>query len=108
MKKYGILVAMLALVGNQVAFAGGASVAEGKRKSANCQACHGVDGNSASAEFPKLAGQHADYLKMALMDYKSGVRKNPIMSGFAAPLSEQDMADLAAYFASQNGLKLKY
>lgn len=108
MKKYGMAIAVLTLLISQSAFAGGASVADGKRKSANCQACHGVDGNSASAEFPKLAGQHADYLKMALMDYKSGIRKSPIMSGFAAPLSEQDMADLAAYFASQNGLKLKY
>ena len=108
MKKYVLVLATATLLATQMHFAVGANIAEGKRKSANCQACHGADGNSPSAEFPKLAGQHADYLKMALMDYKSGVRKNPIMAGFAAPLSEQDMADLAAYFASQSGLKLKY
>lgn len=108
MNKYAMVFATLTLLATQTPIAVGANIAEGKRKSASCQACHGVDGNSPSAEFPKLAGQHADYLKMALMDYKTGVRKNPIMSGFAAPLSEQDMADLAAYFASQSGLKLKY
>lgn len=108
MKKFGIAVAIVAVFSTQLASAGGANIADGKRKSANCQACHGVDGNSTSAEFPKLAGQHADYIVNALMEYKSGARKNPIMSGFAAPLTPQDMADLGSYYASQKGLKLKY
>jgi cytochrome c553 len=73
----------------------------GQAKSAPCAACHGADGNSPSPAFPILAGQYQDYLIHALKEYQSGVRKNPIMSGFAAPLSDQDRADLAAYFASQ-------
>jgi cytochrome c553 len=76
----------------------------GKTKSATCQACHGADGNTTiDGTYPKLAGQYATYLSKALHDYKSGERKNPIMAGFAATLSEQDIADLAAYFASQSG-----
>jgi cytochrome c553 len=66
-----------------------------------CQACHGMDGNSAIPDNPKLAGQNADYLAKALRDYKSGARKNPIMAGFAGALSPQDIDDLAAYFAAQ-------
>lgn len=66
-----------------------------------CVACHGVDGNSASPEFPKLAGQHRDYLEKALRDYKSGVRKNAIMAGFAAALTRQDIENVAAHYSSQ-------
>jgi cytochrome c553 len=77
--------------------------AAGKEKSAPCAACHGADGNSPAPNFPRLAGQHADYLVKALEDYKTGARKNPIMAGFAGGLSKQDREDLAAYFASQEG-----
>lgn len=80
------------------------NIEAGKKKSQTCAACHGADGNSTTAEFPRLAGQHADYLVKALRDYKSGARKDPVMAGFAAPLTDQDREDLAAYFASQNGL----
>jgi len=73
----------------------------GKTKAAPCAACHGADGNSPTGAFPIIAGQHKDYLARALDDYKTGKRKNPIMAGFAATLSKQDRADLAAYFASQ-------
>ncbi len=73
----------------------------GKAKSQPCAACHGPDGNSPSGAFPIIAGQYADYLVRALEDYKTGKRKNAIMAGFAAGLSEQDREDLAAYFASQ-------
>ena len=66
-----------------------------------CSACHGMDGNSAQADYPKLGGQHADYLAKALRDYKSGVRKNPIMAGFAAALTRQDIENLSAYYAAQ-------
>lgn len=66
-----------------------------------CQACHGLNGNSTSPDYPRLGGQHVDYLAQALRDYKSGARKNPIMNGFAATLSEQDIENVAAYFASQ-------
>lgn len=80
----------------------------GKQKSQLCIACHGADGNSATGDFPKLAGQNADYLLAALRQYKNGKRKNQIMAGFAGGLSEEDMTNLAAYFASQKGLELKY
>ncbi len=67
----------------------------------SCQACHGLDGNSQTPDYPKLAGQYPDYLAKALRDYKSGARKNPIMAGFAGTLSPQDIDNLAAYYASQ-------
>ena len=75
----------------------------GKSKAAQvCAACHGADGNKPSApDQPILAGQHYDYLVRALTDYKIGRRNNPIMKGFAAQLSKQDIEDLAAWFASQ-------
>lgn len=85
----------------------GANIEAGKEKSRPCAACHGPDGNSPTPDFPKLAGQHYDYLVKALKDYKSGARKNPIMAPQAANLSVRDMEDLAAYYAHQPGLKVK-
>ena len=80
----------------------------GKAKAAVCAACHGPDGNSPVNMFPKIAGQHADYLVKQLKDFKAAAtsggqkgRNEPAMFAFAMTLSEQDMADLAAYFASQ-------
>jgi len=82
--------------------ASAADLAAGKAKATEvCQACHGADGNSASADFPKLGGQYPDYLAKALRDYRSGQRKNPIMAGFAKPLSSDEIDNLAAYYASQ-------
>jgi cytochrome c553 len=75
--------------------------AQGQAKSAACAACHGQDGNSAVAEYPKLAGQHASYLASTLKEYRDGVRVNAIMQGMAAGLSDEDIADLAAYYAEQ-------
>jgi cytochrome c553 len=76
----------------------------GKQKSQTCAACHGPSGNQPTTpDFPRLAGQHPDYLLKALHDYKSGARKNPIMAGQVANLSPQDMADLAAFFSKQDG-----
>jgi cytochrome c553 len=66
-----------------------------------CAACHGPDGNSPIPANPVLAGQDARYLYKQLSDYKSGQRKNPIMSGIVANLSDADMRNLAAYFAQQ-------
>lgn len=86
----------------------GGNAEAGKAKSAACAGCHGADGNSPTAMFPKLSGQHADYLFHSLKDYQSGKRKNPIMQGQVANLSVQDMHDLAAYFSKQNGLSQKY
>ena len=75
----------------------------GKKKAAEvCAACHGPEGNKPSDPTqPILAGQHQDYLARALTDYKTGRRNNPIMKGFAAPLSKKEIEDLAAWFASQ-------
>lgn len=73
----------------------------GQQKSGQCAACHGADGNSASPQFPKLAGQSAIYLIKQLEDFKSGARKNPIMNGIASGLSKKEMADLASWFSSQ-------
>ena len=73
----------------------------GKEKSAACAACHGADGNSTSPEWPKLAGQHPGYTAKQLHDFKSGARVNATMNGMAAGLSDQDIADLAAYYATQ-------
>lgn len=81
-------------------FTGGNAQA-GAGKAAVCGACHGPGGNSTNPEWPKLAGQHAAYTYHELTELKSGVRKNPVMNAQAAPLSEQDMRDLAAYFAAQ-------
>jgi cytochrome c553 len=75
----------------------------GASKAAVCGACHGADGNAADAQYPKLAGQHERYIARQLALFKTGERANPIMMGFAAPLSPQDMRDLGAYYASQAG-----
>jgi cytochrome c553 len=97
-----LLLALAACLGTQ-AFAAG-DAASGKQKAEACAACHGPDGNSPTGpDFPRLAGQHYDYLLKALRDYKSGARKNPIMGSQAVNLNPQDMADLAAYFSSQKG-----
>lgn len=74
----------------------------GKVKSITCTACHGNDGNSVIPQYPKLAGQGAPYLLKQLQDYKNGRRNNPIMTGMVASLSNQDMEDIAEYFASQS------
>lgn len=94
--------ATLALLPLGTAWAGDAG--EGKRKSQACQACHGEDGNGiGDPQYPNLAGQYEDYLYHALKSYKDGSRENLIMAGFVATLSDQDMRDLAAYFAAQPG-----
>jgi cytochrome c553 len=101
---------MMALSLVPTAFA--ADIAKGAAKAKEvCAACHGMDGNSADASFPRLAGQHADYLAKALRDYRSGERNNAIMKGFAATLSEKDkdIENLSAYFAAQpSALRIKY
>lgn len=90
-----------ALTGSVVA---GGDIDAGKEKSALCASCHGADGNSPDPQFPRLAGQHANYLEHALKGYRAGNRKNPIMAGFAGGLSDADIANLAAYYSSQTGL----
>lgn len=78
----------------------------GKDKSALCQGCHGEDGNSATADFPKLAGQYAAYIQKQINDFKNGARKDPVMTDMAATVTNnQDLLDIAAYFASQKLMK---
>lgn len=77
------------------------SIAAGQTKAAICAACHGADGNSITAEWPSLSGQHAGYLVKQLQAYQSGEREDVLMTSFAANLTEQDMLDLAAYYESQ-------
>jgi cytochrome c553 len=82
-----------------------ADVAAGRAKhEAVCAACHGKDGNTPiDPSYPKLAGQHRDFLERALLDYKAGGRKNAIMSGQSQPLTKAEIANLAAFYASLPG-----
>ena len=96
------LILALACFSAQAFAAGDAD--SGKLKSQACAACHGPDGNSpAGPDFPRLAGQHYDYLLKALRDYRSGARRNPIMSAQVGSLGSQDLADLAAFYSRQKG-----
>lgn len=76
--------------------------AAGKAQTAVCAACHGADGNSAVPTFPKLAGQGEKYLYKQLQDIRDGARSVPTMAGQLDGKSNQDLADIAAYFASQS------
>lgn len=76
------------------------NAANGKTKAAACFACHGADGNAVDPQYPRLAGQYNLYLQQVLHEYKDGRRNNPIMKGFVATLSDQDIEDVAAYFSS--------
>ena len=106
MKQIIMVAGMLSLVAGQ-AFA--ADIEAGKAKVTEvCSACHGMDGNSTSPDFPRLAGQNEDYIRNALRLYQTGARKNPIMVSMAEPLSKQDIENVAAYFASQKGLFVKH
>src|SRR5947207_15435805 len=98
-----LLLPMIALL----AFAGSASAQDakaGEKKAAMCIGCHSIPGYQASFpevhKVPMIAGQGAKYLETALGEYKSGARKHPTMKAIAASLSDQDMADLSAYFTS--------
>lgn len=105
MKKLAISISLvLGLVGHANAIDGNAEA--GKNKSATCVACHGTDGNSIVTTYPKIAGQHSGYIYQQLKAFKLGAssggkegRYDPVMSAMAMPLSDQDMQDLAAYYA---------
>ncbi|CCN70193.1 c-type cytochrome [Vibrio nigripulchritudo] len=100
------LVLILSLLASCSVWAQG-SIEAGKAKSVTCSACHGADGNSLIPINPNLAGQHAKYLEKQLKDLKLGGqtggkqgRYDPAMSAMAVPLSDEDIADLSAYFSS--------
>ena len=107
MKK--LIVSLLLTVGiSGMAHAAGEAVQPGdakagQAKAAVCGACHGPDGNSMAPNFPKLAGQGERYLTKQLHDIKSGKRTVLEMTGLLTNLSDQDLADISAYFASQKG-----
>lgn len=84
---------------------GSGDPAAGKVKSQICQGCHGVGGNSRDEQIPKLAGQYDVYIIKQMRNYQEGTRSHEIMNGMAAPLSDKDLADIAAYFADQPIMK---
>ncbi len=92
----------LVLISTQAFAQGDASA--GQAKSAICAACHGVDGNSAVPNWPKLAGQHPQYLSRQMALITSGARPVPEMTGIVMGLSDQDVQDLSAWFASQQAV----
>ena len=95
-----LLISLIVSVGlMSVAHAGDAEA--GKAKSATCAACHGADGNSLAPTFPKIAGQGERYLIKQITDIRDGARQVPEMTAFVIGLSDEDIADLAAYYASQ-------
>jgi len=102
------LVAALAAGGAWAQATSAGDAAKGREKTQMCQGCHGIEGwRTAYPEVyrvPLIAGQHEAYLVKALQQYKSGERSHPSMRGIAATLSDQDMANLAAYYA-QGGVK---
>ena len=96
-----LIVGCVALITAQSAFAAG-DAAKGKSIAQACTACHGKNGNaSAAGTFPSLAGQNEGYIVTQLKNFKSGVRVNATMKGQVANLSEQDMQNVAAYYAQQ-------
>lgn len=99
MKKLLITTLALLTIGVASATMAAGDASAGKGKSAVCAACHGADGNSPSDMFPKLAGQGEAYLVKQLNEFKSGVRNNAVMAPMVAALTEQDIADLAAYYS---------
>ena len=102
MKAKLLFTSVVAAALSATAFAG--DPVAGKDKAKTCAACHGENGVSQAPNFPHLAGQYSDYIIRALKDYKSGARKNPIMQGQVANLSEKDMEDLAAHYSKLSGL----
>jgi len=99
MSKRCCLIALSALLAVQGFAAWAAS--PGKEKAAACAACHGADGNSINPLWPNLAGQHIDYIVKQLSAFKSGERQEPSMTPMATPLTAEDMADIAAFYAGQ-------
>ena len=90
-----------AYLGGQEIKASGRAVGTAPKASQTCVACHGNDGVGILPEYPILSGQHADYIEQALKAYRSGQRKNPVMGGMAAALTDADIKALAAYYSSQ-------
>ena len=106
MKKLALALSVVATMSSPAMAEGNAEV--GKTKVIVCSACHGVDGNSMIDMYPKLAGQHPAYLEKQLKEFRSAMqtggkegRMDPIMGGMSIALSDTDIADISAFFASQ-------
>jgi cytochrome c553 len=102
MKRTLITLALFALVGAMSAVQAGGDAQAGKAKAAGCAGCHGANGEGKNP-YPALAGKAESEFIQAMRDYKSGKRANPIMKSLASNLSDQDVANLAAYYASLKG-----
>ncbi|MGZ4970069.1 MAG: c-type cytochrome [Methylobacter sp.] len=100
-KKLQVLSISLALASATSILHAEGNINAGKQKSASCASCHGDNGNSMVATFPKLAQQHSSYLVKQLHEFKDGTRNNPMMSAIAMTLSDEDMSDVSAYYATQ-------
>jgi cytochrome c553 len=99
MRRFLLLpIAVAFVVAEFACAANAADVAKGRAKAVQCQACHGMDGIAKIPEAPNLAGQNEDYLIKALKDFKSGAGQNDMMSLVVKPLSDDDIADLAAFY----------
>lgn len=98
--KLNTLIMATSLMGLSVFPATAADVERGKSLATTCAACHGAQGISHSPLWPNLAGQKSAYLVKQLKDFRGDVRKDPMMTAMAKPLSDQDIDDLAAYFSS--------
>ncbi len=93
------IILMILLLFTHLGIAGDPILGKAKAEQV-CVTCHGLDGVGIDDTYPKLAGQYADYMEHALKDYRSGARKNVIMAGFAATLTDEDIANVAAYYST--------
>jgi len=100
-KKLQVLSISLALASATSILHAEGNINAGKQKSASCTSCHGDDGNSMVATFPKLAQQHSSYLVKQLHAFKDGSRNDPVMSAMALALTDEDITDISAYYATQ-------
>lgn len=108
MKKFTLVLSVLTLIHLPALANEKGDANAGKAKAVVCSACHGVDGNSMINIYPKIAGQHANYLEKQLKDFRAAAksggtngRMDPVMSSMSVALSDQDIADISAYYASQ-------
>ncbi len=100
-KKLQVLSISLALASATSILHAEGNINAGKQKAASCASCHGDDGNSMVATFPKLAQQHSSYLQKQLHEFKDGSRSDPMMSAMALALTDEDITDISAYYAAQ-------
>lgn len=100
-KKLQVLSISLALTSAASILHAEGNINAGKQKATSCAGCHGEDGNSMVATFPKLAHQHSSYLQQQLHAFKDGTRSDPMMSAIAMTLADEDIQDISAYYAVQ-------